>query len=54
MEHIKQVLSILCTNKLYEKLSKCIFRVQEIEYLCFVLKAVRIEMKLNKTDAIKA
>ena len=54
IKHIELVLSRLRANKLYGKLSKCTFGVQEIEYLGFVLKAGKIAMNQNKTDAIKA
>ena len=54
MKHLELVLSRLRANKLYAKLSKCTFGVQEIEYLGFVLKAGKIAMNPNKTDAIKA
>ena len=54
MKHLKAVLSRIRTNKLYGKLSKCIFGVQEIEYLGFVLRAGSIAMNNNKTNAIKA
>ena len=48
------MLSRLHANKLYAKLTKCIFGVHEIEFLGFVLKAGKIVMNPNKTDTIKA
>ena len=51
--HIELVLQRLREEKLYAKLSKCEFGVQEVEYLGFVLRAGRIAMNPNKTRAIE-
>ena len=48
MKHLKSVLSRLRTNKLFVKLSTCIFGVQEIEYLGFVIRARKIALTHNK------
>jgi hypothetical protein len=40
-------------EKLYAKLSKCVFGAQEVEYLGFILKAGKLAMNPNKTSAIE-
>ena len=53
IEHIKLVLQKLRQHKLYAKLSKCQFGLQEVEYLGFILKAGKVAMNPNKTKAIE-
>ena len=38
LEHKREVLELLRKKKLYGKLKKCMFRVQEVEYLGFKLR----------------
>ena len=54
LRHIKLVLQRLRKHKLYGKLTKCIFGVQEVEYLGFILKTDRITVDPNKVQAIQA
>ena len=53
MKHIELVLQRLRQVKLYAKLSKCVFGTQEVEYLGFILKAGKLAMNRNKTNAIE-
>ena len=50
---VKLVLDRLRERKLYAKLSKFEFGVQEVEYLGFILKAGKLAMNPNKTKAIE-
>lgn len=54
LEHISMTLVILRKHKLYAKLSKCVFGAQEVEYLGHILKAGRVAMNPNKTQAIES
>ena len=54
MKHLELVLSKLRVSRLYGKLSKCLFGIQEIEHLSFVLKSGKTAMNPNKADAIIA
>ena len=53
VKHIELVFHLLRQVKLYAKLSKCVFRAQEVEYLGFILKAGKLAMNPNKTSAIE-
>ena len=53
LQHVKLVLDRLRKHKLYAKLSKCAFGVQEVDYLGFVLRDGKIAMNPNKTKAIE-
>ena len=52
--HIELVLLRLRKERLYAKLSKCVFGAREVEYLGFVLKSGKVAMNPNKTEAIEA
>lgn len=54
VKHIRLVLERLRKHKLYAKISKCKFGVQEADYLGFVLRAGKLAMNPNKTRAIEA
>ena len=54
LKHIRMTLQILRNHKLYAKLSKCVFGVQEVEYLGHILKAGKVAMSSNKTEAIES
>lgn len=53
LKHIRMTLQMLRKHKLYVKLSKCVFGVQEIEYFRHILKADKVAMNPNKTQAIE-
>ncbi len=53
IRHVKLVLDRLRKHKLYAKLAKCTFGVQEVDYLGFVLRLGKLAMNLNKTKAIE-
>ena len=38
-DHVRQVLQILRDNKLYAKLEKCVFAVQEVQFLGYLLSS---------------
>ena len=52
--HIECILQRLRENKLYAKLSRCIFGSGEVEYLGSALKAGKIAMNANKPKAVEA
>ena len=52
-KHTKLVLDRLLEHKLYVKLSKSKFEVQEVEYLGFILQAEILEINLDKARAIE-
>ncbi len=53
VRHLKLVSERLRKHKMYAKISKRTFGVQEIDYLIFVLRAGKLSMNPNKTKAIK-
>ena len=50
MSPFKYVLSRLRADRLYRKLSICIFGIQEMEFLSFILKAGKLAMNQRETD----
>ena len=52
-KHVKLALQRLREHKLYAKLKKYKFVVQEVEYLGFMLRAEELAMKPNKTQTIE-
>ena len=54
LKHIRLTLLILRKHKLYAKLSKCVFGAQEVEYLGHILRAGKVAMNPNKTQAIES
>ena len=53
VEHVKEVLRRLRSNKLYAKLSKCAFHSGSVEFLGFVISGNGISMAEDKVDSIK-
>ena len=51
-EHLKQVLQLLRTEKLYAKLSKCSFFQPSLKFLGYVVSAEGIHVNSEKVDAI--
>ena len=54
LRHLRLTLNKLREHKLYAKLSKCQFAVQEVEYLGFLLKPGGVCINPSKIDAIKS
>jgi hypothetical protein len=51
--YIRIVIERLKKYKLYTKLSKCFFNVEEIEFLGFIIGSIRVKPDLNKILIIK-
>ena len=51
-KHLRQVLEILRTNKLYCKASKCSFYQNSVEYLGYVVSDKGVSTSPRKVDAI--
>lgn len=51
-EHIKIVLQVLRDNQLFAKLSKCVFVVQQVEYLGHIISAAGVATDPKKISAI--
>jgi len=52
-QHVKTVLQRLSDNKLYAKLSKCIFSANSVEFLGFVISDTGIHMAKDKVKCIE-
>ncbi|XP_075203799.1 uncharacterized protein LOC142310168 [Anomaloglossus baeobatrachus] len=52
MEHIKQVLQLLRANKLHDKPEKCLFTVQELPFLSYIISTSGFRMDSSKLQAI--
>ena len=50
--HLRKVLEILVTNKLYAKKSKCMFACKEVEYLGHVITVEGVHTDLRKVAAM--
>ena len=50
--HLRKVLEILVTNKLYAKKSKCMFACKEVEYLRHVITVEGVHTDPRKVDAM--
>ena len=50
--HLRKVLEILVTNKLYAKKSQCMFACKEVEYLGHVITVEGVHTELRKVDAM--
>ena len=46
--HIKIVIKRLRKYKLYIKLNKCFFNVEEIEFLKFIISIIKVKLNSNK------
>jgi hypothetical protein len=51
--YIKIVIERLRKHKLYTKLSKCFFNVEEVEFLGFIIGFIRVKPDLNRILIIK-
>ena len=51
--HIKIVIKRLRKHKLYIKLNKCFFNIEEIEFLKFIVNIIRVKPDFNKILIIK-
>jgi len=47
-EHMRQVIAKLYKYKLYAKLSKCEFNIQELEFLSFCIKVNKVKPDLKR------
>ena len=52
LEHIKLVMELLRENQLYAKMSKCVFEVQQVEYLGHVISEKGVATDPQKISAI--
>ena len=52
LSHLEEVLQLLLQHRLYAKLSKCQFDLQEIEYLGHVVSGVGVAMETNKVQTV--
>jgi hypothetical protein len=52
-EHAKHILQVLRRNKIFAKLSKCVFGQQQIEYLGHIISAQGVSTGPNKIQAVK-
>ena len=50
--HLRKVLEILATNKLYAKRSKCMFACKEVEYLGHVITVEGVHTDPRKVAAM--
>ena len=50
--HLRKVLEILVTNKLYAKRLKCMFACKEVEYLGHVITVEGVHTDLRKVAAM--
>ena len=51
--HLRKVLGILATNKLYAKKSKCMFACKEVEYLGHVIIAEGVHTDPKKVAVLQ-
>ena len=51
-EHVRKILRVLLTHRLYVKLSKCVFNKSEIIFLRFVIDRHDIQMKQTRIEII--
>ena len=51
--HLRTILEILATNKLYAKRSKCMFARKEVEYLGHIITSEGVHTDLKKTTAMQ-
>jgi len=53
LDHLRNVLSVLCSEHLYVNLKKCTFCMEKIVFLGYVVTAQGIEMDEEKIKAIR-
>ena len=51
--HVRIIIKRLKKYKLYIKLSKCFFNVEEVEFLKFIVGIIKVKPDLNKIFTIK-
>jgi hypothetical protein len=51
--YIRIVIERLRKHKLYTKLSKCFFDVEEVEFIGFIIGSIRVKPDLNRILIIK-
>jgi hypothetical protein len=51
--HVKIIIKRLRKYKLYIKLSKCFFNVEEVEFLKFIINIIKVKPNFNKILIIK-
>jgi hypothetical protein len=51
--YIRIIIKRLKKYKLYIKLSKCFFNIEEVEFLGFIIGFIRVKLDLNKILIIK-
>ena len=54
IRHVSIVLQRLMENKLYAKLSKCVFDSHSVEFLGYIVSADGISMAVDKVDAVRS
>ena len=54
LQHLKQVLKLLCEHKLYGKLSKCSFFESQVDFLDHIISADGIAVEPIKIEAIQS
>jgi hypothetical protein len=52
LDHLCNVLSVLCSEKLYANLKKCTFYMEKIVFLGYVVTTLGIKMDEEKVKAI--
>jgi len=53
LDHLRNVLSVLCSEQLYTNLMKCTFCMEKIVFLGYVVTAQGIKMDEEKVKAIR-
>jgi len=53
LDHLRNVLSVLCSEQLYANLKKCTFCMEKIMFIGYVVTAQGIEMDEEKVKAIR-
>ena len=51
--HLRAVLTVLLSNQLYSKKSKCVFGYGEVEYLWHLIFGQRVRTDPKKTEAMQ-
>ena len=54
LQHLEQVLKLLCEHQLYGKLSKCDFSQSQVNFLGHIISADSIPVELIKVEAIQS
>ena len=51
--HLRAMLTVLLSNQLYSKKSKCVFGFGEVEYLGHLISGQRVRTNPKKTEAMQ-